>query len=112
MPVTRYRLDLGYDGAGFHGWAAQAGLRTVQGELETWIARVLRLPAPPVLVCAGRTDAGVHARGQVAHLDLELPEPEQVAETLARRLRRALPEDLAVYRVSVALDSFGSRPSR
>ena len=107
--MTRYRLDLGYDGAGFHGWAAQTGLRTVQGELETWIARVLRLPEPPVLVCAGRTDAGVHARGQVAHLDLDLPEPELVAETLARRLRRALPDDLAVHRVSMAPDGFDAR---
>ncbi len=66
----RLRLDLGYDGSGFHGWAAQTGLRTVQGELELWIQRVLRLPERPELVVAGRTDAGVHARGQVAHLDL------------------------------------------
>lgn len=107
--MTRFRLDLGYDGAGFHGWAAQSGLRTVQGELETWIARVLRLPEPPVLVCAGRTDAGVHARGQVAHFDLDTTEPEDVARTLARRLRRALPEDLAVYRVTVAPAGFDAR---
>ena len=107
--MTRYRLDLGYDGAAFHGWAGQTGLRTVQGELETWIGRVLRLPAPPVLTCAGRTDAGVHARGQVAHLDLDLPEPELVAATLARRLRRALPEDVAVYRVRLAPEGFDAR---
>lgn len=107
--TTRYRLDLGYDGAGFHGWAAQTGLRTVQGELETWIGRVLRLPEPPVLTCAGRTDAGVHARGQVAHLDLSLPEPDAVAATLARRLRRALPEDVAVYSVRVAPPGFDAR---
>ena len=73
--MTRYRLDIGYDGTGFHGWAGQPGLRTVQGELETWIGRVLRLPTPPELTCAGRTDAGVHARGQVAHLNLDLPDP-------------------------------------
>lgn len=107
--MTRYRLDLGYDGAAFHGWAAQRGLRTVQEELETWITRVLRLDEPPTLVCAGRTDAGVHARGQVAHLDLELPEPEAVASELERRLRRALPSDLAVYRVSLAPDGFDAR---
>jgi len=107
--VTRYRLDLGYDGAGFHGWAAQSGLRTVQGELETWLGRVLRLPSPPVLVCAGRTDAGVHARGQVAHVDLDAPDPAEVAGTLTRRLRRALPEDLVVYRVSVAPPGFDAR---
>ncbi|MFN8136509.1 MAG: tRNA pseudouridine(38-40) synthase TruA [Propionicimonas sp.] len=107
--MTRYRLDLGYDGTGFHGWAAQTGLRTVQGELESWIGRVLRLPAPPVLACAGRTDAGVHARGQVAHVDLDLPGPEDVAATLQRRLRRALPEDLAVHSVRVAPPGFDAR---
>ncbi len=107
--MTRYRLDLGYDGTGFHGWAGQPGLRTVQGELEAWIGRVLRLPEPPELTCAGRTDAGVHARGQVAHLDLDLAEPEQVAATLQRRLRAALPDDLAVRQVSIAPDGFDAR---
>ncbi|HAM44469.1 MAG TPA: tRNA pseudouridine(38-40) synthase TruA [Propionibacteriaceae bacterium] len=107
--MTRFRLDLGYDGAAFHGWAAQTGLRTVQGELETWIGRVLRLDEPPVLTCAGRTDAGVHARGQVAHLDLDLPEPEDLARTLQRRLRRALPEDVAVFSVEVAPPGFDAR---
>jgi tRNA pseudouridine38-40 synthase len=105
----RYRLDIGYDGTAFHGWAAQTGLRTVQGELETWLGRVLRLPGPPVLVCAGRTDAGVHARGQVAHLDLDLPGPDEVAGTLARRLRRALPDDVVVHRVTVAPEGFDAR---
>lgn len=107
--MNRYRLDIAYDGAAFHGWAAQHGLRTVQGELESWIARVLRLSTPPVLVCAGRTDAGVHARGQVAHLDLELPHPTEVAQTLTRRLRRALPEDVVVRAVSVAPPGFDAR---
>lgn len=107
--MTRFRLDLGYDGAAFHGWAAQTGLRTVQGELETWIARVLRLDQPPVLTCAGRTDAGVHARGQVAHLDLELPDPENLAQTLQRRLRRALPDDVAVFSVQIAPPGFDAR---
>ena len=107
--MTRFRLDIGYDGAGFHGWAAQSGLRTVQGELETWIGRVLRLPATPALTCAGRTDAGVHARGQVAHVDLDLPDPDEVAATLARRLRRALPDDLAVRAVTVAPEGFDAR---
>lgn len=107
--MTRFRLDLGYDGAAFHGWAAQTGLRTVQAELETWIGRVLRLPDPPVLVCAGRTDAGVHARGQVAHVDLDTDAPDAVADTLFRRLRRALPEDVSVYGVSVAPEGFDAR---
>ncbi|MDD7686649.1 MAG: tRNA pseudouridine synthase A [Actinomycetaceae bacterium] len=64
----RIRLDIAYAGAGFHGWAAQPGQRTVQGELETALAAVLREPV--ALTVAGRTDAGVHARGQVAHCDV------------------------------------------
>lgn len=107
--MTRFRLDIAYDGSAFHGWASQAGLRTVQDELQTWIAQVLRLPDAPLLACAGRTDAGVHARGQVAHLDLDVPDPVQVAEVLARRLRRALPADLAVHGVRVAPDGFDAR---
>src|SRR5437660_7939901 len=70
MTGVRLRLDLSYDGAGFHGWAAQPALRTVQGELEGALARILRLESVPV-TCAGRTDTGVHARGQVVHLDVE-----------------------------------------
>src|SRR4051794_41775611 len=70
----RIRLDVAYDGAGFHGWAAQPGLRTVEGELSAALATVLRLPSVD-LTCAGRTDTGVHARGQVVHADLDqLPE--------------------------------------
>jgi tRNA pseudouridine38-40 synthase len=107
--TTRFRLQIGYDGTGFHGWAAQPGLRTVQGELETWIGRVLRLPGAPVLVCAGRTDAGVHARGQVAHVDLATDDPPETAATMHRRLRRALPEDVVVSRVEVAADGFDAR---
>ena len=66
----RIRIDLAYDGTDFHGWATQPRLRTVQGELEAALATALRLPEASV-VCAGRTDTGVHARGQVAHLDVE-----------------------------------------
>ncbi len=66
--TVRVRLDLAYDGAGFHGWAAQPGQRTVEGVLTDALATVLR--APVRLTVAGRTDAGVHARGQVAHLDV------------------------------------------
>lgn len=61
----RVRIDLAYDGAGFHGWARQPGLRTVQGELERALDLVLRTEGSELTV-AGRTDAGVHARGRVS----------------------------------------------
>src|SRR6266699_33621 len=67
--AVRVRLDIGYDGTGFSGWARQPGQRTVQGTLEDALARVLGLAEPPALTVAGRTDAGVHARGQSAHAD-------------------------------------------
>ena len=106
----RLRIDLAYDGTDFHGWAAQPGLRTVQEELEAWIPRVLRLAEPVTLTCAGRTDAGVHARGQVAHLDL--PEPDDAERTVADltyKLRNVLPPDVVVRRVSVAPPGFDAR---
>ncbi|MFL6091024.1 MAG: tRNA pseudouridine(38-40) synthase TruA [Aeromicrobium sp.] len=103
--MTRLRLDLAYDGGGFHGWAAQPGLRTVQGEVETAIATILRLPEPAKLTCAGRTDTGVHARGQVAHVDLD----DVSAGTLAQRLRRILPDDISLLRASEAPAGFDAR---
>lgn len=70
--MTRIRLDLAYDGTNFSGWAAQPGLRTVQGTLEDALRKLYRhLPDGPVLTVAGRTDAGVHATGQVAHFDID-----------------------------------------
>ncbi len=101
----RLRLDLGYDGTQFHGWATQPGLRTVQGELEAAIATVLRLPEPARLTVAGRTDTGVHARGQVAHVDLERGN----AAALERRLRGILPGDISLTAVSVAPAGFDAR---
>jgi tRNA pseudouridine38-40 synthase len=116
MPTVRLRIDLAYDGGDFHGWAVQPGLRTVQGELETALATVLRTPAPAV-VCAGRTDTGVHARGQVVHLDVEPVALAAVAgrydgdpcHTLARRLDGLLPADLRIRRVVAAADGFDAR---
>lgn len=107
----RLRLDIAYDGTGFHGWAAQPGLRTVQGALEDWTQRLLRLPEPPELTCAGRTDAGVHARGQVAHVDLpgSPGDASALAAELVRRYRRALPPDIVVRAVTVAPDGFDAR---
>jgi tRNA pseudouridine38-40 synthase len=79
----------------------------VQGELETWLGRVLG-SEPPRLVCAGRTDAGVHARGQVAHADLDpatIPDPAAAI----RRLNRVLPHDLVVWRLAPAPEGFDAR---
>jgi tRNA pseudouridine38-40 synthase len=68
--TRRWRLDVAYRGEGFHGFAAQPGAETVAGALAAALAVVRRLDAAPPLVCAGRTDAGVHALGQVVHVDL------------------------------------------
>ncbi len=112
----RLRLDLGYDGAAFHGWAAQPGLRTVQGELESALAMVLRVGSVS-LTCAGRTDTGVHARGQVAHLDVAEAVLTAAAgrstltpeDALARRLNGVLDPDVRVFSVAVAPDTFDAR---
>jgi tRNA pseudouridine38-40 synthase len=77
----------------------------VQGEIESAIATVMRLDAMPSLTCAGRTDAGVHARGQVAHVDLDNIDPT----VLARRLRRFLPRDIGLRDLTVAAEGFDAR---
>jgi tRNA pseudouridine38-40 synthase len=103
---VRIRLDVAYDGTGFHGWAAQPRLRTVEGELSAAMATVLRVPSVE-LTCAGRTDAGVHARGQVVHAELEeLPEG---AGRLSRRLNGLLAADLRVRRAVQAPEGFDAR---
>jgi tRNA pseudouridine38-40 synthase len=103
------RLDLSYDGAAFSGWAAQPGRRTVEGVLSETLGHVLRLPAPARLTVAGRTDSGVHARGQVAHADLPADVWEAHADAASRRLSRALPPDLRVRSIAVAADGFDAR---
>ena len=106
---VRIRIDLSYDGTGFSGWAAQLGRRTVEGVLAETLGHVLRLPAAPRLTVAGRTDTGVHARGQVAHSDL----PDAVwaahADAARRRLARALPPDIRVRAIGPAPDGFDAR---
>lgn len=106
--TVRWRLDLGYDGTNFSGWATQPGRRTVQGELESWIRRILRLDEPVQLVCAGRTDAGVHARGQVAHVDLGSMLIIDGA-ALSRRLNKVLGGDCVVRRITAAPPGFDAR---
>jgi tRNA pseudouridine38-40 synthase len=113
---VRLRIDLSYDGADFHGWARQPGLRTVQGDLEAALDTVLRVERT-VLTVAGRTDAGVHARGQVAHVDLEPAAVVAAAgrtgaapeEALARRLNGVLRPDVRVRRVRPAPEGFDAR---
>lgn len=112
----RIRLDLSYDGTDFKGWATQPGLRTVQGTLEDALSTVVRVREVRV-VCAGRTDTGVHARGQVVHVDLE---PEDVAASAGRsgrapldalvlRLNGILPPDVRVRRAAEAPEGFDAR---
>lgn len=107
----RLRIDLAYDGTGFRGWAAQPGLRTVQGELTTALTTVLRQPEGALLVtCAGRTDSGVHARGQVAHVDVPDDLPQlQVLDALARRINGFLDRDVRVNRITPAPEGFDAR---
>jgi tRNA pseudouridine38-40 synthase len=111
------RLGIAYDGTDFAGWARQPGLRTVQGELEAGLATVLRLPEPPALTVAGRTDAGVHARGQVAHTDVPAANwaavpgrlPFAPGEALTRRLAGVLPFDVRVHDARRAAPGFDAR---
>ncbi|RNE49064.1 tRNA pseudouridine(38-40) synthase TruA [Corynebacterium alimapuense] len=113
----RLRLDLAYDGTDFHGWASQKGhdghtLRTVQGLLEDALSRILRIDA--ALTVAGRTDAGVHAAGQVAHLDVPADRLEQRSingdpSRLVRRLGRMLDDDVRVHSCTIAPEAFDAR---
>ena len=105
--AVRLRVDLAYDGAGFAGWARQPGQRTVQGTVEEALATVLR--APVGLTVAGRTDAGVHATGQVAHADVPGEAWSAVAGTLVRRLAGVLPADVRVTAVAPAAPGFDAR---
>jgi len=102
--LIRVRLDLSYDGTDFTGWARQPGLRTVQGVLEESLSKVLREPIQ--LTVAGRTDAGVHAEGQVAHFDTAA---EFDGPKLVHRLARFLPKDVRVKDARVAPVDFDAR---
>ena len=115
--LVRLRLDFGYDGTAFSGWAMQPGKRTVEDELSAALTLILRASSPVRLTIAGRTDAGVHARGAVAHIDVDpaafalLPgradrTPAQAALT---RLNGVLPQDIVVHAVSVAPEGLHAR---
>jgi tRNA pseudouridine38-40 synthase len=106
--LIRLRLDLAYDGTAFSGWARQPGRRTVAGVVETALCTVLRLDAAPLTV-AGRTDSGVHARGQVAHVDVPRHVWTAVQGSLAHRLAGVLPVDVVVHTVAEAPDGFDAR---
>jgi len=127
--LVRLRIDLGYDGSGFSGWAAQPGRRTVQDVLAAALGRVLRMPAPPALTVAGRTDAGVHARGQVVHTDVPAAAWTALADSGTAdsgtadsgtagsgpgsaplvRLAAVLPPDVRVHAAGPAPDGFDAR---
>jgi tRNA pseudouridine38-40 synthase len=113
---VRLRIDCAYDGTDFSGWAAQPGRRTVQDTLEAALATALRVPQVRVTV-AGRTDAGVHARGQVAHVDVDAEvvaasggrSSDPPLDALARRVDGILPPDVRVRRVVEAPAGFDAR---
>ncbi|MBG6123035.1 tRNA pseudouridine(38-40) synthase TruA [Corynebacterium aquatimens] len=114
----RLRLDIAYDGTDFHGWARQAAgddgvaVRTVQQTIEEALQLVLRVPV--VLTVAGRTDAGVHASGQVAHVDVPRESLDQRSidgdpNRLVRRLAKLLPDDVSVRDVTEVTPDFDAR---
>jgi tRNA pseudouridine38-40 synthase len=115
---VRLRLDIAYDGTEFAGWALQAGQRTVAGVLDDALSTVFRVPVQ--LRAAGRTDAGVHATGQVAHVDIPAdalsnayPRQARAGDSeflpLVRRLARFLPADVRVLDVNRAAPGFDAR---
>jgi tRNA pseudouridine38-40 synthase len=108
-PAVLIKVSLGYDGTDFSGWAPQPGRRTVAGVLSEALGQVLRLPAPPELTVAGRTDAGVHARGQVAQFEMTAALWEAERTRLARRLFAVLPPDLRVHTLEPAPPGFNAR---
>ena len=105
--TVRLRLDLAYDGGGYAGWARQPEQRTVQGVLEEALARILRTDVG--LTAAGRTDAGVHATGQVVHVDVPPDAWARLESTLLRRLNGVLPTDVRVRDLAAAPPGFDAR---
>jgi len=105
--LTRLRLDIAYDGTDFSGWARQPGRRTVCGEIEEKLSAIVRTPV--LLTVAGRTDAGVHAAAQVAHVDVPTDALPDDPSRMVRRLARFLPRDVRVKSITVAPEHFDAR---
>ena len=115
--LVRLRLDVAYDGTDFAGWATQTNQRTVAGAIDDALSTVFRTPV--ITRAAGRTDTGVHATGQVAHVDVpaesiplaypRTPRDEPEFQPLVRRLSRLLPEDVRVLDVVRAPAGFDAR---
>lgn len=116
--LVRLRLDIAYEGTDFAGWATQTGQRTVAGTIDEALSTVFRTPV--VTRAAGRTDSGVHATGQVAHVDVPeavlpraYPRSVRAGEPefgpLVRRLARMLPEDVRVLEIGRAARGFDAR---
>ncbi|GAA2686250.1 tRNA pseudouridine(38-40) synthase TruA [Actinoplanes palleronii] len=110
--TIRLRLEISYDGAAFAGWAVQPGQRTVAGVLAEALHRILGDPGaetPLGLTVAGRTDAGVHATGQVCHVDLPAARYAELAGSLLRRLGGLMPGDARVKAIIPVPDTFDAR---
>jgi len=102
-------MDLGYDGTDFSGWARQPDRRSVEETVDNALQLALRLAAAPGLTVAGRTDAGVHARGQVVHVDVPRQPWQEMQARLVTRLNSLLPNDIRVTSVVAAAPDFDAR---
>jgi tRNA pseudouridine38-40 synthase len=119
-PTQRWRLLVAYDGRGFRGFAAQPGGVTVAGALSEALTRLTRAGEPLAITCAGRTDAGVHAAGQVVHVDLPATLPTvrrggtsrgMTGEDLAAGINRQLAPSVVVRAAEPAPEGFDARRS-
>lgn len=104
MSVRRYKLTVAYDGGAYSGFQLQDNGPSIQGELEQALEHVVKHPVKTF--GSGRTDAGVHARGQVVHCDIDKPIPPM---NLRRAMNARLPEDIRVMRVCIVDDKFDAR---
>ncbi len=102
--MPRYRLDIAYDGTRYNGWQRQPNDPTIQCELEQALQTILRKPIE--ITASGRTDAGVHARGQVAHADLDIAE---TPECFLRRVNSMIPNDIRIRSIKEVDPSFHAR---